>query len=371
VVAEQRVLNAEMRQWLLWMPGRVLRKISGLEPRLASWNANSDLAQIRLREYLDRLAEAIGSLPSTRGDLFLHMDIDVRDPACVLRHHDLENYLTPVVCKLGPRHFSFVSARKQIGGGSRLVIGMAEAMGPVGDIAGWGCFSHSAGSGPTLPAWKSHLRTALAEQVPRPLPPGPVEVHVAWRCSSRRNWVWLWKPTGDAMGPLLGEPNPQRPFNPSDDRITVLGLHLNLDDGLRDDVDVGIWWKPVGTGASQNVVIGDAGNARTQSSTHHGQSPAPRGQMARITWFIDDDAGYLAWISEHPAGFVVNCYRRPTSGYLKLHRATCRTVRGVPARGRLWTKNFVKICAASKGELEDWARCDVGGRLEPCGSCKP
>jgi len=57
-----------------------------------------------------------------------------------------------------------------------------------------------------------------------------------------RNWVNLWKPTGDAMGPVLGE-NPSRRFNPDDDRIVSLGLHLNLDREAGYAVDVGMWWR--------------------------------------------------------------------------------------------------------------------------------
>ena len=30
---------------------------------------------------------------------------------------------------------------------------------------------------------------------------------MAFRCSLRRNWVWLWKPTGDALAPVLGFTN--------------------------------------------------------------------------------------------------------------------------------------------------------------------
>jgi hypothetical protein len=45
------------------------------------------------------------------------------------------------------------------------------------------------------------------------------------------------------MGPVLGEPYPKNPFNPADDRITELHLHVARDDTLGHDVDVGMWWK--------------------------------------------------------------------------------------------------------------------------------
>jgi hypothetical protein len=90
--------------------------------------------------------------------------------------------------------------------------------------------------------WKEKLRTALAATAQQ-LPPGEVEALMAWRCSPNRNWVNLWKPTGDAMGPILGEPDPRRPFRPNDDRITALGLHLNSDSSFGHAVAVGLWWR--------------------------------------------------------------------------------------------------------------------------------
>jgi hypothetical protein len=46
------------------------------------------------------------------------------------------------------------------------------------------------------------------------------------------------------MGPVLGEPDPKNPFNPSDDRIVSLGLHVDWDATMRHSVDVGMWWRP-------------------------------------------------------------------------------------------------------------------------------
>ena len=36
--------------------------------------------------------------------------------------------------------------------------------------------------------------------------------------------------------------------------------------------------------------------------------------------FIDDDDGYLRWVTTHNDGFIVNTYRRPSAAYLRLHR---------------------------------------------------
>jgi hypothetical protein len=69
--------------------------------------------------------------------------------------------------------------------------------------------------------------------------------------------------------------------------------------------------------------------------------------------FEDDDAGYLAWIDGHQHGFVVNTFRKPDPSYLMLHRASCGTIRGKPARGERWTAGgFIKACAETRADLD-------------------
>jgi hypothetical protein len=88
--------------------------------------------------------------------------------------------------------------------------------------------------------------------------------------------------------------------------------------------------------------------------------------------FEDDDAGYLAWIDGHQHGFVVNTYRKPDPRYLYLHRASCGTIRGKPARGERWTTgDFIKVSSETRAPLDQWARQNVGGEPHPCGLCRP
>ena len=87
------------------------------------------------------------------------------------------------------------------------------------------------------------------------------------------------------------------------------------------------------------------------------------GQHGGVRLFVDDDAGYLAWLAGHPDGLVLNTYRTPSSSYLRLHQAGCRTITGTPARGTRWTADY------AKGNRFAWPR---GWRLMPrtrlCGS---
>jgi hypothetical protein len=45
------------------------------------------------------------------------------------------------------------------------------------------------------------------------------------------------------MGPVLGEANPQKPFDLNDGRIVSLQLHLNVSPTVGHAVDVGMWWR--------------------------------------------------------------------------------------------------------------------------------
>jgi len=86
--------------------------------------------------------------------------------------------------------------------------------------------------------------------------------------------------------------------------------------------------------------------------------------------FVNDDAGYLRWLTENPRGFVVNSHRRPVSHYLKLHRASCKHIKP-PAYTNFTTTDFIKTCSKEVAALAEWARTAVGGDLNPCGICKP
>jgi hypothetical protein len=76
------------------------------------------------------------------------------------------------------------------------------------------------------------------------LPDGEVELHVAWKCAlGRRSWFRLWKPTGDALGPILGAYQRKNRFDPKDDRITKLVFQFLPDESMGKRLQIGMWWR--------------------------------------------------------------------------------------------------------------------------------
>jgi len=92
--------------------------------------------------------------------------------------------------------------------------------------------------------------------------------------------------------------------------------------------------------------------------------PAPLRPIVERFW--RDDAGYLAWLSSHPEGFVLNCDYRPKAGYLKLHRAGCGYLHRKGVQN--WTEPYLKVCSASAAHLDDWAKRQTRATPDRC-SC--
>jgi hypothetical protein len=85
-----------------------------------------------------------------------------------------------------------------------------------------------------------------------------------------------------------------------------------------------------------------------------------------IVPFKDDDNGFLAWINDHPDGYLLNTERNPKPSYLILHSSGCGHFKGGSPN---WTKDYIKFCSERNGELEDWAASSVGGEASRCPSC--
>jgi len=91
-----------------------------------------------------------------------------------------------------------------------------------------------------------------------------------------------------------------------------------------------------------------------------------------VTEFRDDDRGYLAWTGAHPHGYVLNIQRTLNPSDARIHRASCYTINGQPARGKTWTEGtYIKVCSVSAPDRLAWARTHASSQIPRCGACRP
>ena len=231
---------------MLWRRQTELLAIDGLEPLKASWEKSTDISQVRLREYRQIVRDRV-AFHINRDELYLDLHVAMKDDRQLLNGNDLENYLTPLFeCGCLPAEtFRLVSASKSVGGHSRLSIGIAAKQDLPQEME---TFLHHS-IPPTIKGssdtdWKTAIQTSIATSGAGPLPEGEAEVHIAVQCPlSRRNWFRLWKPAGDAMGPILGTYQRKNQFDPRDDRITKLAFQFLPDESLGKAIGLGFWWR--------------------------------------------------------------------------------------------------------------------------------
>jgi hypothetical protein len=188
------------------------------------------------------LVHAIGliepSLTALSDPLALRLDVAIPPDLPLLDHRDLDNYAFPLASRLTKeikRPIDSVWVTK----GHTIVsaIGVATAVQSSDGLAppGWISVQTTASSATT--AYKQQVHDAV--QGAGELPDGPVSLQLSFAVGPRRNWVNLWKPTIDALGPLLGTDS-NRPWNPRDGRIVELGLHRSVVATLQNDVLIAI-----------------------------------------------------------------------------------------------------------------------------------
>jgi hypothetical protein len=358
-----------------------------LAPRLESWNRHDDPAQVALREFVAHTRELIEpTLAATEGPLAFRLDVGLADALDPLWQRDLDNYLFPIARGLPDRVVCFW-ATKQRGEGSYASVEPAMLASPA---AGWREIIVSRSS-PAEAEWKRAVYRAVEGE--SELPFGPVAVQLAFSVGPSRNWTLLWKPTIDALDPLLGRTYPHREWNPQDGRIVRLGLHHFIDPDLGHDARVTVYartadaaWPEVHWLTSMDPTRREAYRDQYQGKLLVGAERALLGYeppsrsrpkphlppvMSDVRVFIDDDAGYVAWLTEHDRGFVINIQRSLNPSDARLHRANCRTVTGQPTRGKVWTGPYIKVCADQLSQLDRWAGQLTGSAISRCGICLP
>lgn len=200
--------------WKLWRATDVLLELEDFPvPAERGWAA-------QLAEQVERF----------RTEPYLGLELEVAAP-----RSDLKKWLAPIARAL-PLRLAVVRRAP----GNRLRVVRAERATPPAGAAHLSCLRTW---GPAASRWREDLRQRFVQEGVQPLPPGNVALALSWRCSSLQNWVELWRPTGDSLGPVLGD---RRPMRPRLERVSELSLHLSHDDRLGMAVDVGYWWSLVG-----------------------------------------------------------------------------------------------------------------------------
>jgi len=227
-------VSADGTRWFSRPEGdhHLLRRV----PQLECWNKANDAAQIRLQEYL---ADTESLVASSRvdGPWALRLDVGLPEERSLLDMGDLDNYLYPLAKRLADpllRENGLVSAwcTKQHSAQSLVRIEPAiPGSAPATDLL-------VAKTSPPADDYKRQVRSKVAHAAE--LPAGPIRLELSFIVGPSRNWLNLWKPTIDALDPLLGRTRPDRDWHPRDGRITELGLHLRVDPAARYDVTIAI-----------------------------------------------------------------------------------------------------------------------------------
>lgn len=210
-----------------------------MAPVLESWNASQHPDQLRLRAFLDHVEATLPELPDNHAVLELRVALPASKPL-TSGGGDLDNYLFPIARRLGASRFDAMFGSKRHAEHSSIAVAPARRVGVDREPD---MRVRTTASAATR-AWKEQVHAACERARPTGISQGAVELEIEFRVSPERNWSSLWKPSIDALGPLLGCRDPNRPFAPQDDRIVHLGLHRMLDASLGWDVVVTAWWSP-------------------------------------------------------------------------------------------------------------------------------
>jgi hypothetical protein len=86
-----------------------------------------------------------------------------------------------------------------------------------------------------------------------------------------------------------------------------------------------------------------------------------------VTVFDADEGEYQRWLYSHRRGYVINILRGLNPKEAKLHCADCDSISD-PTTPYV-TRDYVKVCAGRRAELDEWAIREVGSKIPPCQNC--
>ncbi|MDD9206676.1 hypothetical protein PU560_09390 [Georgenia sp. 10Sc9-8] len=185
-----------------------------------------------MRDYLEDTAELLAPF-LVSGPCALRLDVGLPTGHDLIDMADLDDYALPVATRLRSQELVSVWCTKRHANTSRVVVARAQEV-----AAPETTFTVRTTASLQTKAYKQQVRAAVADATE--MPAGAVRLQVAFVVGAQRNWLNLWKPTMDALDPLLGRTHPDREWHPKDGRITDHGLHVNVDPSLGHDVLVTI-----------------------------------------------------------------------------------------------------------------------------------
>jgi hypothetical protein len=233
----------------MWQIGPVTHQLEGITPLVAQWEKNTHPAQVRLTAYLQHITSSLSTIPPPPAPLFLQLHVRVDNPHRLLHQYDVENFLTPLFgpTRLDTSRFYLVIGTKDTSTPSHISVGIASSDSAPSQLASWAHCTVQTTSSTSSKEWKESLRQALEKVAPAPLRDGPISAQIHFRCSTTRNWSQLWKPAGDAMGPVLGYINATQLYHPKDDRLVRIEFHKQVDDTMGHSVQVNYYWNALRT----------------------------------------------------------------------------------------------------------------------------
>lgn len=214
-------------------------------PRPMSRNANNDPDQVRLRAYVAETKELLDESRIYDRPWALRIDVGKSHSLDLLSAvADLDNYAHPLADELKNPHLVSVWATKQHDAQQRSYVRIADAS---EESAPAEVLTVRTTASVEKAAFKDEIKAAVYESGAQMLPEDvPVRLELSFVIGNR-TWLPVWKPTIDALDPLLGRTDPEHPYHPLDGRIVELGMHLEVDPTLGYDVEIGIApapWQP-------------------------------------------------------------------------------------------------------------------------------
>ncbi|MCC7366026.1 MAG: hypothetical protein IT303_16800 [Dehalococcoidia bacterium] len=87
-----------------------------------------------------------------------------------------------------------------------------------------------------------------------------------------------------------------------------------------------------------------------------------------LTPFQNDEERYLAWLRDHPRGFVLNTNKSHTPATMRIHRASCQYING-EFGSNFTTNDYYKVCADDTDELDRWLASHGHPPVIRCSHC--